>query len=192
MCICIPQNAYVCMCLYCMYMYVCSKSYIFDTYKYSRYIHMHTHTYDTYYTYQYIQYIQYIQIHIIHAIHSIHTDTYTYKADTYTYIHIQYCIYVYVPVSCMYHVAFVCMIIYVHVCECMWMYVYVCIFWHLHSNKDCTPQVLHAQRLAPDSKSTFSFQQNAIDVFRTRSLADRSICDSMYHWANVVIYNAQN
>ena len=78
MCICIPQNAYVCMCLYCMYMYVCSKSYIFNTYKYSRYIHMHTHTYHTYYTYQYIPY------------RHIHTDTYhtCNTFNTYRYIHI--------------------------------------------------------------------------------------------------------
>ena len=75
-----------------------------------------------------------------------------------------------------------------HVYACMWMYVYVCVFWHLHSKKDCTPQVLHAQRLALDSKSTFSFQQNAFDVSRSRTSADRSICDCMYHWANVVIH----
>ena len=59
-------------------------------------------------------------------------------ANTYTYIHIHYCICGYVPVSCLYHVVFVCMIIYVHVYACMWMYVYVCVFWYLDSKKDCT------------------------------------------------------
>jgi hypothetical protein len=109
--------------------------------------------------------------HVIQVIH----------ADTYTYIHIQYCICVYVPVSCIYHVVCVCMILYVHVYACMWMYVYVCVFWHLHSKKDCTLQVLHAQRLALDSKSMFSFQQNACDVSRSRTHASRCICDCMCH-----------
>ena len=80
------------------------------------------------------------------------------------------------------------MIIYVHVYVCMWMYVYVCVFWHLDSKKDCTLQVLHALCLASDSKSTFSFQQNAFDVSRSRTRASRCICDCMCHWANVVIH----
>ena len=107
----------------------------------------------------------------------IHTDTYTYST-----VSVSMCLYH------AYNVVVVCMIIYVHVYACMCMYVYVCVFWHLDSKKDCTLQVLHALCLASNSKSTFSFQQNAFDDFRSRTPVCRPICDSMYHCANVAIH----
>ena len=170
----------VCVCIVCICMYVQNHTFSIHTNTADTYTCIHIYTIHTIHTNTYDT-DTYIQIHIIHAIHSIHTDTSIYNADTHRYIHIQYCICVYVPVSCIYHVVFVCMIIYVHVYACMCMYVYVCVFWHLDSKKDCNLQVLHALCLASNSKSTFSFQQNAFDDFRSRTPVRRTVCDHMYH-----------
>ena len=158
----------VCVCIVCICMYVQNHTFSIHTNTADTYTCIHIHTIHTIHTNTYHT-DTYIQIHIIHAIHSIHTDTSIYNADTHRYIHIQYCICVYVTVFCIYCVVFVCMIMYVHVYACMRMYVYVCFFWHLHSKKDCTLQVLHALCLASNSKSTIGFQQNAFDDFRSRT-----------------------
>ena len=78
MCISTPQDAYLCICMYCMYLYVSILPQIT----------IHTDMYSTY---------QYAQIHTIDMIHTIHTDTHIYipilsyiqiHTDTHRYIQI--------------------------------------------------------------------------------------------------------
>ena len=123
-----------------------------------------------------------IEDFIRQASHTGHTCRYIH-IHTYTVLYLCLC-------ACIVHVS-CCICMYDNICVCVCMYVNVCVcmcFSHLHSKKDCTLQVLHALCLASNSKSTFSFQQNAFDDFRSRTPVCRPICDSMYHCANEAIH----